>query len=154
MFRSPRKPPTHLISETASFKQYLDYYAQRVELSENKLASIIRINQQRLNDISNGKTKNVDTETLVRICLALGLNEEQSFDLMARCERTLSPAKPEHRAYRELIRLYSEKEINYNVPAKELEDILNDADQYLNARGFTSFEFKNIGTRPKESKTT
>lgn len=153
MFRSPRKPPTHL-SETASFKQYLDYYTQKVKLSENKLASIIRINQQRLNDISNGKTKNVDVETLVRICLALGLNEEQSFDLMARCERTLSPARPEHRAYRELIRLYSEKEINYNVSAKELEDILNDADQYLNARGFASFEFKNIGTSSKKSKTT
>lgn len=153
MFRSPRKPPTQL-SEPASFKQCLDYYTQRVKLSENKLASIIRINQQRLNDISNEKTKNVDTETLVRICLALGLNEEESFDLMARRERTLSPAKPEHRAYRELIRLYSGKEINYNVPAKELEDILNDADQYLNACGFTRFEFKNIGTSSKKSKTT
>lgn len=153
MFRSPRKPPTQL-DETASFKQYLDYYTQRVKLSENKLASIIRINQQRLNDISNEKTKNVDTETLVRICLALGLNEEESLDLMARRERALSPAKLEHRAYRELICLYSEKEINYNVPAKELEDILNEADQYLNARGFTSFEFKNIGTRSKKSKTT
>ena len=35
MFRSPRQAPTYL-SETASFKQYLDYYTQRAGLTEKQ----------------------------------------------------------------------------------------------------------------------
>ena len=108
MFRSPRSAPSYL-TETASYKLYIDFYTQRVGLTENKLAFGIRHYQQRLNNISNGKLKNVDVETLVRICLVLGLDEEESVDLMARRERALSPAVPVHQVYRELIRLYSKK---------------------------------------------
>ena len=135
MFRSPRSVASDL-SETASYKLYVDLYTQRVGLTENKLAFAIRDHQQRLNNISNGNLKNVDVETLVKICLVLGLNEEESVDLMARRERALSPADPVHRVYWELICLYSKKEINYNVPSDKLENILNDADQYLKDRGF------------------
>ena len=106
MFRSPRSVASDL-SETASYKLYVDLYTQRVGLTENKLAFAIRDHQQRLNNISNGNLKNVDVETLVKICLVLGLNEEESVDLMARRERALSPADPVHRVYWELICLYS-----------------------------------------------
>ena len=58
MFRSPRQAPTYL-SETASFKQYLDYYTQRAGLTENKLALFSRLNQSTLNKIANGKMQNV-----------------------------------------------------------------------------------------------
>ena len=102
MFRSPRSVASDL-SETASYKLYVDLYTQRVGLTENKLAFAIRDHQQRLNNISNGNLKNVDVETLVKICLVLGLNEEESVDLMARRERALSPADPVHRVYWELI---------------------------------------------------
>ena len=143
MFRSPRSVASDL-SETASYKLYVDLYTQRVGLTENKLAFAIRDHQQRLNNISNGNLKNVDVETLVKICLVLGLNEEESVDLMARRERALSPADPVHRVYRELICLYSKKEINYNVPSDKLENILNDADQYLKDRGFPPLKFRNV----------
>ena len=143
MFRSPRPAPQYL-TETSSYKLYIDYYTHRVGLTENKLALCIRQSQQRLNNISNGKLKNVDVETLVRICLVLGLDEKESIDLMARRERALSPAVPVHSVYLELIRLYSKKKINYNVPPNDLEQILNDADQYLEMRGFDPFEYKNI----------
>ena len=143
MFRSPRSVASDL-SETASYKLYVDLYTQRVGLTENKLAFAIRDHQQRLNNISNGNLKNVDVETLVKICLVLGLNEEESVDLMTRRERALSPADPVHRVYWELICLYSKKEINYNVPSDKLENILNDADQYLKDRGFPPFKFRNV----------
>ena len=143
MFRSPRSVASDL-SETASYKLYVDLYTQRVGLTENKLAFAIRDHQQRLNNISNGNLKNVDVETLVKICLVLGLNEEESVDLMARRERALSPADPVHRVYWELICLYSKKEINYNVPSDKLENILNDADQYLKDRGLPPFKFRNV----------
>lgn len=143
MFRSPREAPKH-IEATDSFKRYVDYYTQRVSLTENKLALCIRQNQQRLNKISNGKLKNVDVETLVRICLVLGLSEEESVDLMARRERALSPAEPVHQVYRELIRWYSTKSINYRAQADKLAKILDEADRYLQVRGFEPFENKNI----------
>ena len=83
MLRSPRKAPTYL-SETASFKQYLDYYTQRAGLSENKLAIFSRLNQSTLNKIANGRLKNVNISMLICICLALGLNEAESIDLLSR----------------------------------------------------------------------
>lgn len=73
VFRSPRSAPAEL-KETASFKQYIDFYTERVGLSENKLALCARLYQQRLNKISNGKIKNANIETLVCICLPLGLD--------------------------------------------------------------------------------
>ena len=110
MLRSPRKAPTYL-SETASFKQYLDYYTQRAGLSENKLAIFSRLNQSTLNKIANGRLKNVNISMLICICLALGLNEAESIDLLSRRERAFSPANDTHRVYLELIRIYSMKKI-------------------------------------------
>ena len=112
MLRSPRKAPTYL-SETASFKQYLDYYTQRAGLSENKLAIFSRLNQSTLNKIANGRLKNVNISMLICICLALGLNEAESIDLLSRRERAFSPANDTHRVYLELIRIYSMKKIDY-----------------------------------------
>lgn len=143
MFRSPRPAPADL-SESASFKLYLDYYTQRVGLTENKLALGARIHQQRLNKISNGIVKNVDVETLVRLCLVLGLTEQEAVDLMARRERALSPANLLHRAYRELLNIYAKKKIDYQAGAVALANILNEADEYLKSRGFEPFYDKSI----------
>ena len=88
MFRSPRPAPLEL-SETASFKQYLDHYTQRAGLTENRLAAYARIRQQRLNKIANGYIKDVDVETLMRLCLVLGLTEPEAVNLMARWELLL-----------------------------------------------------------------
>ena len=131
MFRSPRSAPAEL-KETASFKQYIDFYTERVGLSENKLALCARLYQQRLNKISNGKIKNANIETLVCICLPLGLDVTEAKDLLARYERSFSPAKPIHTVYLELIEIYSERDIDYS----HLEDILDYADEYLIEHGY------------------
>lgn len=143
MFRSPRPAPVDL-SEADSFKRYLDYYTQRAGLTENKLALGARIYQQRLNKISNGIVKNVDVETLVRLCLVLGLTEQEAVDLMARRERAFSPANPLHRAYRELLGIYAQREIGCQTGAVALANILNEADEYLKSRGFEPFYDKSI----------
>ena len=130
MFRSPRQAPTYL-SETASFKQYLDYYTQRAGLTENKLALFSRLNQSTLNKIANGKMQNVSVPMLVCICLALGLNEIEAVDLMARRERALSPANETHKLYLDLIRMYSSEEIDYQSLKDTPERLLEAADRYL-----------------------
>ncbi len=142
MFRSPRSAPFEL-TETASFKQCLDFYSQKVGLSERKLAHCARINQQWLNKISNGQIEKLDVETLVRLCLVLGLTEKESVDLMARRERALSPASPLHKAYRELFHIYLKKDINYTGGEADLEKILDEADEYLEKHGFAPFLYKN-----------
>jgi len=124
-------------SKTASFNQYLDYYMERVGLSQNKLAVCARINQSRLNKIYNGKIKTVGVDTLVCICLALGLSEAEACDLLARQERAFSPAKPVHQAYLELIQIYSRKNLVYNTTPQNLSVILDEADAYLKERGFS-----------------
>lgn len=129
MFRSPRQAPTYL-SETASFKQYLDYYTQRAGLTENKLALFSRLNQSTLNKIANGKMQNVSVPMLVCICLALGLNEVEAVDLMARRERALSPANETHKLYLDLIRMYSSEEIDC-IAERHSERLLEAADRYL-----------------------
>lgn len=134
MFRSPRSAPLYL-SKTASFKQYLDHYTQRVGLSENKLALFARLNQSTLNKIANGIMKNVDVSMLVCICLALGLNEAESVDLLARRERAFSPANDTHRVYLELIRIYSTKKIDYKLLENDAQQLLEEADMYLRNEG-------------------
>lgn len=133
MFRSPRKAP-EVLSQTSSFKEYLDYYAQRAGLSENKLAIFSRLNQSTLNKIANGVMKNVDISMLVCICLALGLNEAESIDLLSRRERAFSPANDTHRVYLELIRMYSMKEIDYKIE-NDPQQLLEEADAYLRKEG-------------------
>ena len=110
---------------------------QRVGISQNKLALCARINQSYLNRLYNRRIKNVSTDTLVSICLALGLNEEEAEDLMSRIERVLSPSNPLHSVYRELIRIYSKMEIDYKVCNVRLSAILDFADSYLKERGYT-----------------
>ena len=128
MFYPPREAPTDLC-KTDSFDLYLNYYMQRVGLSENKLSAFSRLNQSTLNKIVNGKMKNVSIPMLVCICLALGLNEAESVDLLSRRERAFSPADDTHRVYRELIRIYSMKKIDYKRTDPEM--LLKDADEYL-----------------------
>lgn len=143
-FRKRRHAPERL-TETTPYKECVDFYSNRAGLSETKLALCTRENQQRLNKIARGQLKNVDVETLVRICLILRLTEEEAVDLMSRRERAFSPAKPVHRTYRELIRIYSQKEIDYTVSNEELGRILDEADAYLVERSFLPFEAKNCG---------
>jgi hypothetical protein len=50
---------------------------------------------------------------------------------MARCERSFSPAEPTHELYKELIAIYSHKEIDYTQPQTTLSTILDEADEYL-----------------------
>lgn len=109
---------------------------QRAGLSQNKLAVCARINQPRLNKICNGVIKNAGVDTLVCICLALGLTESESRDLLARQERAFSPAKPVHAAYLELIRLYSTKKRPHDLSQVNLSTVLIEADHYLQERGF------------------
>ena len=137
MFRSPRPAPLEL-SETASFKLYLDYYTQRAGLTENRLAACARIRQQRLNKIANGYIKDVDVETLVR------LTEPEAVDLMARRERALSPANPLHRAYRELLGIYAQQQSNCPSGAIAMAGVLDEADAYLERHGFAPFTDKSI----------
>lgn len=103
------------------------------------------MSQSRLNKIVNGTIQNVPVETLVSLCLVLGLNEDEAIDYLARCERAFSPAKPVHQCYLELIRLYSQAEQNYRgVSNEELQAVLNEADDYLIAKGFPALPDCNL----------
>ena len=144
MFCSSRPQPSEL-SNTASFGLYTDYYARRVGLSQNKLSVCARMSQSRLNKIVNGTIQNVPVETLVSLCLALRLNENETIDYLARCERAFSPAKPVHQCYLELIRLYSQTERNYRCGSnEELQMVLDEADNYLIAKGFPALPDCNL----------
>ena len=142
--RKSRNAPEQL-TETTPYKECVDYYSRRAGLSETKLALCTRENQQRLNKIARGQLKNVDVKTLVRICLVLRLTEEETIDLMSHRERAFSPAEPVYRVYRELIRIYSKKEIDYTVSDRELGTILDEADAYLIEKGFPPFGAPNSG---------
>ncbi len=134
-FRSPRQAPPE-IADTTSAKQCVDYYIERVGITENKLSVCMRVNQQYLNKITNRQIKNVDVDTLVCICLVLCMNLDEAFDMLSRFERAFSPANPLHHAYQDLIEVYSETNINYKDKSLNLGDVLKEADQYLMARGF------------------
>lgn len=134
MFCTTREP--YELSPTASFGLYLDFYTRRAGLTENKLAVCARINQPTLNKMRNNRKHSMSVDTLVCLCLVLGLTEEEARDLMARKERAFSPADPRHTALLELIRVYAEKEINYTADRITLSTILEDADTYLIKRGF------------------
>lgn len=133
-FRRSRKASTKL-TDTSSFREYLDHYKERAGLSEIKLSLFARLNQSTLNKIARGTMKNVDVSMLVCICLALGLNEAESVDLLARRERAFSPANDIHKVYLELIRMYSAKELDYNLSDTESQSLLEEADEYLEKLG-------------------
>ena len=122
--------------KSASFDSYLSYYRQRLNVSENKLAACARMSQSKLNKITNRKTKDVKLEDLVCLCLALGLNEEESYDLMSRKDRVLNLTNPRHVVFLELIRIYSKKQINNKKHWTKLLFELDEADKYLKERGF------------------
>lgn len=103
------------------------------------------MSQSRLNKIVNETIQNVPVETLVSLCLVLRLNEDEAVDYLARYERAFSPAKPVHQCYLELIRLYSQAEQNYRgVSNEELQAVLNEADDYLIAKGFPALPDCNL----------
>lgn len=68
--------------------------------------------------------QNVGVDTLVCICLALGLNESESRDLLARREWAFSPANPVHHVYVELIQIYAKKNLNYNKDGKRADTLI------------------------------
>lgn len=141
----PSLPQPSELSSTASFGLYTDYYARRIGLSQNKLSICARMSQSRLNKIVNGTIQNVPVETLVSLCLALRLKENEAIDYLARCERAFSPAKPVHQCYLELIRLYSRTRQDYKgISDKELQMVLNKADDYLMVRGFPALPDCNL----------
>lgn len=129
-FRRPRPAPTNL-TNTSSFGEYLDFYRSRAGLSETKLALFARLNQSTVSKITHGTMKNVSVPMLVCICLALGLNENEAVDLLARRERAFSPADDTHRVYLELIRMYSEKNLDYSLSDVDSQLLLQEADDYL-----------------------
>lgn len=90
------------------------YIEEKPKLNESKLALCAGINQPRLNKILNGKIKNIDVKTAVKLCLALTLSLSDSIDLLSRCERAFSPALAVHKIYKELIELYSTRRIDYS----------------------------------------
>ncbi len=89
-------------SKTASFKEYMEYYLERKNWSQNKLAIAARLNQSQVNKIINGTVYTVQVDTLVCLCLALQLNLDESKDLLARTERVFSPASTLHQTYQEV----------------------------------------------------
>lgn len=112
--------------------------------NQTRLAVCARINQSRFNKIYNGTIKNVSVDTLICICLALGLNENETHDLLACQERAFSPAELAHQAYLELIQIYSEKEIIYDTTPQNLSTILEYADVYLRERKFAELPNANL----------
>lgn len=138
-FPVPLSAPEHL-SESSPARDYIIAYLASAGLSQNQLAQRIRQSQQRTNYIISGRMKTVDVQTIISICLVLGLNEKQSIDLLSRFERALSPANPVHKTYRKLIRIYSDK-LNYKELFGKLsdEEILTVADNYLISRNQPPF---------------
>ena len=130
MFRLPDGLP-----DNAPFGDCLKFYTLRRGISQNCLAACARINQSRLNKISNERIKDVPVDVLVCICLALQLSEDESKDLMARKSRAFSPADPVHRAYIELIRYYHGIPIDYSNEY-QVTEFLYKADRILADQGF------------------
>ena len=112
---------------TASFEEYLKYYARRKGWSQSRLAVCARLNQSHINKIINGNVYNISVDVLTCISLALQLTLEESKDLLARTERAFSPASNQHQAYLELIAIYSSPEFTY----QEGGNMLSFADDYL-----------------------
>ena len=130
-------PASVQLTETASFRQYADFYTYRVGLTQNRLAVCSRVNQSRRNKIMNEGINVVPVDVWVNGCLVLGLDQVEAMDFLSRKERAFSPANPLHRCYLELIRIYAEKEPDYSgIPVCKLSSVLDEADTYLKANGF------------------
>ena len=116
--------------KTASFKEYIEYYIQRKNWSQSKLAVVARLNQSQVNKIINGTVYTAQVDILVCLCLALQLNLEESKDLMSRAERAFSPASELHCAYQKIIQKYAKKPFN----CSDNIEFLDAADEFLRAR--------------------
>lgn len=115
---------------TASFEEYLKYYARRKGWSQSRLAVCARLNHSHINKIINGNVYNISVDVLTCISLVLQLTLEESKDLLARTERAFSPASDQHQAYQELIAIYASPEHSF----KEGNNMLSFADDYLKER--------------------
>ncbi len=122
--------PVKRPSDTATFEEYLNYYLERRNWSQSRLAACARISQPQINKIINGRINNIEIDILICICLALQLSTKESVDLLARASRAISPASICYHAYYELIDIYSKKEI----VSDKIDDFLSDADEYLKKR--------------------
>ena len=131
-------------ADSASFGEYLNYYTQRAKISQNRLAICARINQSYLNKLANGRINDAPVDTLVSICLALRLSQDEARDLLARKERAFSPANPTHQIYMELIDKYHMKQIDYK-DKMEIANFLVEADAYLAGKGCPVLPNANYG---------
>ena len=109
----------------------MEYYLERKNWSQNKLAIAARLNQSHVNKIINGTVYTVQVELLVCLCLALQLNLDESRDLLARAERAFSPASVLHQTYQELIQRDAERPLD----CSDNVEVFDEADQILTARG-------------------
>ena len=117
--------------KTASFKEYMEYYLERKNWSQNKLAIAARLNQSQVNKIINGTVYTVQVDTLVCLCLVLQLNLDESKDLLARAERAFSPASVLHQTYQELIKIYAKRPLD----CSDNVGFFDEADHILTANG-------------------
>ena len=128
-------------SKTASFKEYMEYYLQRKDWSQSRLAVCARLNQSQVNKIMNEKVNNISVDVLVCLCLALQLTVPESKDLLARVQRAFSPALPQHDAYQKLIAIYALMDLR----GEDGSNMLVYADQYLSRRNLAPLPNVNNG---------
>lgn len=141
------------LAYTASFRLYVDHYAEEVGLTQNKLATCTRINQPKFNKICNERTKDTSIPDLVNICLVLGLDREEACYLLSLKGRAFSPVSPVHQCYVALIQIYAHKKSNYRlVEEVEMSNILVEADDYLKVRGFPTLPNCNEDRQSKQQK--
>ena len=117
------KKPT----KSASFKEYITYYMKRKNWNQTALVECSRQSQSQVSKIINGRVLWVPMDVLICIILALQLTVKESIDLLARMERAFSPASELHRAYIELIKIYSDPGNNFPTDST----MLIVADEYL-----------------------
>lgn len=92
-----------------------------------------------MSKLINKEDMDVQVQDLVALCLALGLDREQSLDLLSRKERTFSPAKKEHAEYLKLIDIYANKDIDYSFSKEQLAHTLDEANEYLRCHDCAEF---------------
>lgn len=126
-----------VLNNNDSFCDYLQHYIGKNGYSHNKFAKKAKMTPLYLTRILNANGKNVSIDTLMCICLTLHLSLEKSLDLMARAERTLSPASKSYNAYIYLINLFSNTDSTldldyansylkeHNLPPIEFQDYVN-----------------------------
>lgn len=113
--------------KTASFKEYISHYMKRKGWKQANLVQCSRQQQSQVSKIINGKVQWVPMDILISMILVLQLTVKESIDLLARMERAFSPASELHKAYVELIKIYSSSERKF----PEDNTMLYEADRFL-----------------------